>query len=92
MGTIDIIFAAAIATVIVVVFIWVFIYPHDIENEPQSIITSPTKEDDNEKHFNNVLNGLKYAIEDLINHKSFDSVQALEDAYDWLLKVKSKII
>ena len=41
-----------------------------------------SKED--EKPFNDVLSGLKYAYEDLINNKSFDSAKDIKEAFDWM--------
>ena len=40
--------------------------------------------EDDEKSFNNVLNGLRYAYEDLINNKSFDSAADIKDAFEWM--------
>ena len=46
---------------------------------------SPEWGEDDDRPFNNVLNGLKYAYEDLINHKSHDSAKDVKEAYDWMV-------
>ena len=52
----------------------------------KSHISQPKQEwsEEDEKACNNVLNGLKYAHEDLINHKSFDSAKDVKEAFDWM--------
>lgn len=40
--------------------------------------------EDDEKSFNNVLGGLRYAYEELINNKSFDSAADIKDAFEWM--------
>ena len=40
--------------------------------------------EEDERSFDNALSGLKYAYEDLINHKSFDSAEDVKNAFDWL--------
>ena len=47
-----------------------------------------SKED--ETAFDNALSGLKYAYEDLINHKSFDSAEDVKNAFDWLNSFRSR--
>ena len=46
--------------------------------------------EEDEKPFNDVLSGLKYAYEDLRNNKSFDSAKDIKEAFDWMqARVKS---
>lgn len=40
--------------------------------------------EEDEKPFNDVLSGLKYAYEDLINNKSLDSAKDIKEAFDWM--------
>jgi len=40
--------------------------------------------EEDEKRFNDVLNVLKYAYEDLSNHKSFDTAMDVTKAFDWM--------
>ena len=40
--------------------------------------------EEDEKPFNDVLSGLKYAYEDLRNNKSFDSAKDIKEAFDWM--------
>ena len=41
--------------------------------------------EEDKKPFKNVLDGLKYAYEDLTNHKSYDSAKDVKDAYYWMV-------
>ena len=40
--------------------------------------------EDDENAYNNALDGLKYAYEDLAVHKSFDTAKDVKEAFDWL--------
>ena len=57
-----------------------------IKSLPKRFSPHPKQEwsEEDEKSFNNALSGLKYAYEDLINHKSFDSAEDVKNAFDWL--------
>jgi hypothetical protein len=64
-----------------------------VENVPVTIIKETAKDclahipawsEEDEKPFNDVLSGLKYAYEDLTNHKSFDSARDIKEAFDWM--------
>ena len=46
--------------------------------------------EEDEKPFNDALSGLKYAYEDLINNKSFDSPNDIKEAFDWLKELPSR--
>ena len=66
-----------------------------VENVPVTIIKETAQEclarmkpaewsEEDEKSFNNVLDGLRYAYEDLLNNKSFDSAADIKDAFEWM--------
>lgn len=48
-----------------------------------------TEED--QKRYSTVLDGLKYAYEDLTNHKSFDTAKDISLAFDWMSEFKEKM-
>ena len=65
-------------------------YYEEVRNafEPNTDTSIPEKpaewSEEDAKPFNDVLSGLKYAYEDLTNHKSFDSARDIKEAFDWM--------
>ena len=44
-----------------------------------------------QKRYDTVLNGLKYAHEDLVNNKSFDTAKDIALAFEWMQEFKEKM-
>jgi hypothetical protein len=44
-----------------------------------------------QKRYNTVLDGLKYAYEDLVNNKSLDTAKDIKAAFDWMSDFKAKM-
>ena len=57
-----------------------------LKSLPERFNLQPKQEwsDEDEKSFNNVLDGLRYTYEDLINNKSFDSAADIKNAFEWM--------
>lgn len=64
---------------------------NDVLSRVEEMRNVPVWTDEDQKHYDDVFSGLKYAYEDLKNRGSEDSAKDIHDAYDWLKKFESKM-
>ena len=64
---------------------------NDVLSRVEEMRNVPVWTDEDQKHYDDVFSGLKYAYEDLKDKGSEDSAKDIHDAYDWLKKFESKM-
>lgn len=64
---------------------------NDVLSGIEEMRNGPVWTEEDQKRYDDVFSGLKYAYEDLKNKGSEDSAKDIHDAYDWLKKFESKM-